>query len=128
MERNDLPEPINLFDGTPRAAPEEIVSVLLHYDGVRIERIISTGQATPVDAPYCQEHDEWVLLLSGSAGLWIEADGEYSLRPGDCMMIAAGRRHRVTWTASGEPTIWLAIHFPDRATKGLQSDVAGAAI
>jgi cupin 2 domain-containing protein len=128
MEEQDLPEPINLFEGAPRAAPEEIFTVLLQHDGVRIERIISTGQATPADAPYCQEHDEWVLLLSGSAGLWIEADGEYSLRPGDCMVIAAGSRHRVTRTASGEPTIWLAIHFQDRPIKGLQPDVAGAAI
>ena len=124
----DLPEPINLFEGTPRAAPEEIFTVLLDHEGVRIERIISTGQATPADAPYCQEHDEWVLLLSGSAGLWIEADGEYSLRPGDCMVVPAGRRHRVTWTASGEPTIWLAIHFSAPAINGRQADVAGAAI
>lgn len=107
-----MPEPINLFDGAPRAAPEEIFTELLQRGGVRIERIVSTGQATPSDAPYCQEHDEWVLLLSGSARLWIDADGEYSLRPGDCMLIAAGRQHRVTWTADGEPTIWLAIHFP----------------
>jgi cupin 2 domain-containing protein len=119
-----MPNPINVFDGAPQAAPEEIFTVLHQHDGVRIERIISTGQATPVDAPYCQEHDEWILLLSGSAGLWIEADGEYNLRPGDCMVIAAGRRHRVTWTASGEPTIWLAIHFRGRAIKGLQPDAA----
>ena len=123
-----MPEPINLFEGMPRAAPEEIFTVLRDHDGVRIERIISTGQATPADAPYCQDHDEWVLLLGGSAGLWIEADGEYSLRPGACMLVPAGRRHRVTWTASGEPTIWLAIHFSGRAINGPQSDVAGAAI
>jgi cupin 2 domain-containing protein len=42
---------------------------------VRFERIVSAGQATPVDAPYDQDHDEWVLLLAGSAGLWIEGAG-----------------------------------------------------
>jgi cupin 2 domain-containing protein len=40
--------------------------------GVRIQRIVSTGQSTPADKPYTQDHDEWVLLLTGSAGLWIE--------------------------------------------------------
>jgi cupin 2 domain-containing protein len=120
-----LPEPINLFDGAPRTAPEEIFTELLRHGGVRIERIISTGQATPAETPYCQSHDEWVLLLSGSAGLWIEADGEYSLRPGDYVLIAAGRRHRVTWTASSEPTIWLAIHFSPSAARNL-SATAGA--
>jgi cupin 2 domain-containing protein len=105
-------QPTNLFDGVPRGAAEEIFTELIRHGGVRIERIVSTGQAPPPDAPYCQTHDEWVLLLSGSAGLWVEGEGECSLRPGDCLMIAAGRRHRVTWTASGEPTIWLAVHFP----------------
>lgn len=107
-----MPEPINLFDDAPHAAPHEIVTELLQHRGVRIERIVSTGQATPVEAPYCQEHDEWVLLLSGAAGLWIENDGEYRLRPGDSMLIGAGCRHRVTWTADRAATIWLAMHFP----------------
>jgi cupin 2 domain-containing protein len=36
--------------------------------GVRIERIVSTGQSTPEDQTYKQESDEWVLLLTGAAG------------------------------------------------------------
>jgi cupin 2 domain-containing protein len=110
-----MPAPINLFEDIPRHASDEIFTDLLRHSGVRIERIVSTGQATPAETPYCQAHDEWVLLLGGSAGLWIEGDGEYKLGPGDCMMIGAGQRHRVTWTAIDEPTIWLAIHFPNEA-------------
>jgi cupin 2 domain-containing protein len=64
---------INLFDDLPARAPKEIVTALLSRQGVRIERIVSTGQSTPADKPYDQDHDEWVLLLTGSAGLWIEA-------------------------------------------------------
>jgi cupin 2 domain-containing protein len=46
-----------------------------------------------------------------SPGLWIEGEGERDLHPGDHVLIAAHRRHRVTRTAKGEPTIWLAVHF-----------------
>jgi cupin 2 domain-containing protein len=102
---------INLFDDLPRQADEELFTELLRRKGVRIERIVSTGQSTPADKPYNQEYDEWVLLVSGSAGLWIEREGERELRPGDYVLIPAHRPHRVTWTAKGEPTVWLAVHF-----------------
>lgn len=101
----------NLFDHLPAEAGEELFTELLSRPGVRIERIVSTGQSTPPDSPYDQDHDEWVLLLRGSAGLWMEGDGEQQLSPGDHVLIPARRRHRVTWTASGEPTVWLAVHL-----------------
>ena len=102
---------INLFDDLPARSHEEIVTELLLCKGVRIERIVSTGQSTPADKPYDQSHDEWVLLLAGSAGLWIEGQGERDLRPGDHLLIPAHRPHRVMWTVKGSRTIWLAIHF-----------------
>jgi cupin 2 domain-containing protein len=102
---------VNLFDDLPARAHEEIVTVLLLRKDVRIERIVSTGQSTPADKPYDQDHDEWVLLLAGSAGLWIEGQGERDLRPGDHVLIPAHCRHRVTWTANSEPTVWLAVHL-----------------
>jgi cupin 2 domain-containing protein len=107
-----MTEPINLLDGLPSASADEITTELLAHSGVRIERIVSTGQSTPAETPYIQPHDEWVLLLSGSAGLRIEGEREIRLRPGDCLLIPANRRHWVTWTAPGEPTVWLALHFP----------------
>jgi cupin 2 domain-containing protein len=103
---------MNLFDNLPRQADEELFTELLSRKGVRIERIVSTGQSTPAGEPYNQEHDEWVLLVSGSAGLWIEGDGERELRPGDYVFIPAHRSHRVTCTAKAEPTVWLAVHLP----------------
>ena len=108
---------INLFDDLPCQAEEELFTELLSRSGVRIERIVSTGQSTPEDKPYNQEHDEWVLLLTGWAGLWIEGEGERDLRRGDQVLIPANRPHRVTWTAKGEPTVWLAVHFPRRLEK-----------
>jgi len=102
---------MNLFDDLPHQADEELFTELLSKKGVRIERIVSTGQSTPAGESYNQEHDEWVLLVSGSAGLWIEGDGERELCPGEYVLIPAHRSHRVTWTAKGEPTVWLAIHL-----------------
>ena len=107
-----MPAPSNLFDALPDTASEEVFTALLNHQGVTIERIVSTGQSTPLDAPYCQDHDEWVLLLAGSAGLWMEGDREYDLRPGDYLLIKTGQRHRVTRTSAEPATVWLAIHFP----------------
>src|SRR3546814_14673201 len=97
----------NVFEGIPANSAEEIFTDILLRPGVRIERIISTGQATPENAPYDQDHDEWVLLLKGAAGLWIDGEGESTLRPGDHVLIPARRLHRVLWTARDEPTLWL---------------------
>ncbi|QUT04400.1 cupin domain-containing protein [Sphingobium phenoxybenzoativorans] len=101
----------NLFEALPEDRSREDFADLLSRPGVRIERIVSYGQATPVDAPYDQPHDEWVLLLKGRAGLWIEGEGETVLGSGDHVLIPANRRHRVTWTDAHGPTVWLAVHF-----------------
>jgi cupin 2 domain-containing protein len=110
-EEQRMPAVFNLHDGVPRKAEAEIFTALLERPGIRIERIVSTGQATPADAPFRQDHEEWVLLLSGAAGLWIEGEGEVRLLPGDCVTIAAGAAHRVTWTDADAPTVWLAVHL-----------------
>jgi cupin 2 domain-containing protein len=102
----------NLFEDLPVQSRDEEFLELLSRKGIRIERIVSMGQSTLEDAPYNQDHDEWILLLKGAAGLWIDGQGEYNLRPGDHLLIPARCLHRVTWTAPGELTIWLAVHFP----------------
>jgi cupin 2 domain-containing protein len=37
----------NLFDGIPDELPEELFTTLLAADGLRIERIVSQGHASP---------------------------------------------------------------------------------
>jgi cupin 2 domain-containing protein len=101
----------NLFDDLPRQADQELVTELIRRKGARIERIVSTGQSTPVDKPYIQDYEEWVLSVSGSAGLWVEGEGERELQPRDYFLILSHRAHRVTWTVKGQPTVWLAVHF-----------------
>ncbi|MHB8801619.1 MAG: cupin domain-containing protein, partial [Rhodocyclaceae bacterium] len=78
----------------------------------RIERIVSTGQASPEGFWYDQPRDEWVLLLSGSAGLRFADEADVrELRPGDWLLIPAGCKHRVEWTDAAQPSVWLAVHF-----------------
>jgi cupin 2 domain-containing protein len=102
----------NILANLPDSA-EEILETLLEKPGIKIERIISSGQATPQGEWYDQPGDEWVLLLSGSAGLLIE--GEISprrLAAGDYLLLPAGCRHRVEWTDPEVKSVWLAVHFP----------------
>lgn len=42
---------------------------MLEKPGLRIERIISTGQSSAPDFWYDQPEAEWVVLLSGAARL-----------------------------------------------------------
>jgi len=101
----------NLFENIAHAAGAESFVDLLTRPGLRIERIVSTGQATPPGQLLKQAWDEWVLLLTGAAGLWMEGANERRLAPGDHLLIHAGRPHRVTWTDPGRETIWLAVHM-----------------
>ncbi|RTL78605.1 MAG: cupin domain-containing protein [Hyphomicrobiales bacterium] len=101
----------NLFAKIPQRLAEEEFTVLAEFPSARIERIVSTGQASPPGFWCDQEQTEWVVLLSGSAGLLFEGeDAPRILRPGDYVEIPARRRHRVEWTDATQPTVWLAVH------------------
>lgn len=102
----------NLFDSLPKTLPDELIENLVEQDGLRLERIVSTGQITPPGEWYDQDSDEWVVLLTGSARLRFDDSEEaLNLQPGDYLLIPAHKRHRVDWTDPNEPTVWLALHF-----------------
>jgi cupin 2 domain-containing protein len=104
----------NFFSQVPENVPAEIIEVVLRTRSFWLERIISTGQATPDGEWYDQETHEWVLLLTGEAGLRLEnVRHMIIMRPGDYLQIPAGCRHRVEWTDPSQPTIWLALHYQD---------------
>jgi mannose-6-phosphate isomerase-like protein (cupin superfamily) len=105
------PEVANLLAKLPAAKKEEAFTELVARPGVRLERIVSRGQATPEEAPMVQDHDEWVVLLEGAAGIRIEDSAEVSLGPGDHLLIARGQKHWVRWTAKDRATVWLALHL-----------------
>lgn len=93
----------------PGAQAEQFVE-LLSRPGLRIERIVSTGQASPPGFWYDQPQGEWVLLLQGEASLAFEDEpAPRRLEAGDFVDIAPHRRHRVESTAT--PTVWLAVHY-----------------
>ncbi|NJD34979.1 MAG: cupin domain-containing protein [Betaproteobacteria bacterium] len=103
----------NIFAGLLPMAPEaaERLETLLARPGLRIERIVSSGHASPAGFWYEQADAEWVVLLAGEALLRFEDETEARrLGTGDWIYIEPGRRHRVDWTAPAMPTVWLAIH------------------
>lgn len=106
----------NLLAWPSQRLTDEVFETLLETSACRLERIISTGQATPPGQWYDQDNPEWVMLLSGAAGLLLEGETAVrELRPGDYIYIPAHRRHRVEWTAPQEPTFWLALHLREEA-------------
>jgi len=106
----------NLFGDLP-TGPEtrERIDCLLDRTGLRVERIVSTGQASPPGFWYDQAEHEWVLLLQGAAQLTVQMpDGERTVRlaPGDSLELPAHRRHRIEATSVEPPTLWLALFWP----------------
>ncbi|WP_039055725.1 cupin domain-containing protein [Enterobacter sp. Bisph1] len=100
------------FPATAQAGEAETFEDVLLRPGLKIERIISTGQASPPDFWYCQPQSEWVLILQGAAGLQLEGEAEERvLQVGDALNIPAQCRHRVNWTQAQPPTLWLAVHY-----------------
>jgi cupin 2 domain-containing protein len=110
----------NLWAAPPPAGGEEQVQILLSRPGIRIERIVSHGQASEAGFWYDQDEAEFVVLLAGTALLSLQiTDGVHetvALRPGDWLHLPAHCRHRVDATAEGQPTVWLAVFFPAAAS------------
>lgn len=99
----------NLFEAIPVGARQEVIDTLASTASVRVERIVSNGQATPAGQWYDQQ-DEFVLLVSGAAAVAFQGEtGEHALTPGQWLWIPARRRHRVTWTSEVPPAVWLAV-------------------
>jgi cupin 2 domain-containing protein len=101
----------NLFTQAPATADGEVFDELLRGGSFRLERIVSTGQATPPGQWLDQDADEWVVLLAGRARLRLaDPPREIDLAPGDWLLIPAHTRHRVEWTEPQAATVWLALH------------------
>jgi len=111
-----LPKVTQLFE-LPQILPDaafepEIFETLAEGNGIKIERIISKGHVTKSEFWYEQNTDEWVMLLQGTAILLFDQDSgeELTLHTGQAILISAYRRHRVIFTSTKPPCVWLAIH------------------
>ena len=102
----------NIFAELSDKAGAEEFMTLLAAPHLTIERIVSTGQATPPGQWLEQDRAEWVILLQGAAALSFEGEASPQvLSRGDYVAIAPRRRHRLEWTAPNGATVWLAVHF-----------------
>jgi cupin 2 domain-containing protein len=92
----------------PSAAPAtgERTDELLRLRNLAVQQILSGELEEPVD--YRQDHDEWVVVLAGSAVLIV--DGErVELAPGDWVLLPGATPHRLEEAEPG--TSWLAVHL-----------------
>ena len=101
----------NILKNIPNKIDEEIIENLINAGNVRIERIISHGQASPECFWYDQDENEFVIVLSGYGQIKFE-DGEIvDMKEGDWLYIPAHKKHRVEQTDKENKTVWLAVFF-----------------
>jgi cupin 2 domain-containing protein len=103
---------VNLLSPLPDASAAEAIDLIFRRACLRVERIVSLGQASPPGFWYDEDEGEWILLLAGAALLRFADEPEpRRLVPGDCLDIVAHRRHRVEWTDPVQATVWLAVFY-----------------
>lgn len=101
----------NIFENIPDKIPDEIFETLINHNNVKVERIISKGQTSPIDFWYNQDVNEWIILLKSHAKLLFEKGELIELLPGDHINIPVNTKHRVEWTDSANESIWLAVFY-----------------
>ncbi len=101
----------NIFEVRRIAASKEIFDLIQDNGDVRIERIISTGQRTTAGEWLVQDESEFVLLLAGKAELEFRSGEVFEMLPGDHVVITPKVEHKVNYTQTDPPTIWLAVHY-----------------
>lgn len=106
-------ETAGLLGGALPPPGQELTTVLLSNDHLRLERIHSNQACSPAGFWHDQQEHEWVMLLQGSARLALEGeDLPRILNRGDHLLIPAGTRHRVEATDPDPGTVWLALFWP----------------
>lgn len=100
----------NVFENIIIDKSKEQFFELLKNDNIKIEKIVSNGQSSPINFWYEQEKNEFVLILKGNAIIEYESS-EFILNEGDYVNIKAFTKHRVKYTNQTQPTIWLAVFY-----------------
>jgi len=100
----------NIYQLPEHLPNQELFESIISNSNLLLERIISTGQITPTEEWLQQEKDEWVILLQGKAELSFFDGTKVELNPGDYILIKSQQKHRVDYTSTQPPCIWLALH------------------
>jgi cupin 2 domain-containing protein len=101
-------EKTNIFDLPKFPLPEELTTVLAENNNARIVRIVSTGQ---VSEWYDQSETEFVVLLEGDAIIEFETEKTVALEKGDTLLIKPHEKHRVSFTSTEPPCVWLCVFY-----------------
>ena len=104
----------SLYADLPAGAgePAEEFVGLLARPSLKIERIVSAGQASPADFGTTSQVTSWCFCSGGEAKLAFEGEpAARVLKPGDFVDAAPHRRHQVEWTHPCTPTVWPAVHY-----------------
>lgn len=100
-----------LWDPAGAPGEGERHGLVVRLGEVRVEQIVSGH--LPAPETFCQDTDEWVVVLDGSARLEV-AGTVHHLQAGDWVLLPAGTPHVLHETAPG--TRWLAVHAPGSPT------------
>jgi cupin 2 domain-containing protein len=95
---------MNIFDLPPLPLPDELTTILAESGNVRIERIVSAGQTSDW---YDQAETEFVALLEGNAVIEYLNGKTVTLSKGDTLLIKPHEGHKVSYTSSDPPCVWL---------------------
>ncbi len=108
----------NLFlDSNPPGTGERF-EILLTEKNLLVERIVSSREVRPTR--YVQAHDEWVMLVRGTAVLTVR-DELLELSAGDYLFLPAHVPHTVERVSDG--ALWLAVHLHGAAGEDGQGAV-----
>jgi cupin 2 domain-containing protein len=99
---------MNIYEIPPLPLTEEATAILSENKNIRIERIISAGQ---ISDWYEQSETEFVILLEGNAVIEYENNKTVAMTKGETLLIAPYERHRVSFTSSDPPCIWLCVFY-----------------
>ena len=99
---------MNIYNLPPLPLTEEATTILIENENIRIERIISTGQ---ISDWYDQTETEFVVLLEGNAIIEYENGESIAMLKGDTLIIKPHEKHRVNYTSSEPPCVWLCMFY-----------------
>ncbi|MDR2342292.1 MAG: cupin domain-containing protein [Campylobacteraceae bacterium] len=84
----------------------EVFEILHKQKNIEITHIISSSKLP--DILYCQDKDEFIIVLEGGAVLEVEGE-EICLKKGEYFFIKAFTKHRILKCENG--THWLAVYM-----------------